>query len=67
MSPVPNAEYAWDRGETHGGGPCARCGADPANGFASIYSDRRGTEWLCHPDNPDLPDCYSLWTPQVAP
>jgi hypothetical protein len=32
--------------ELHGGGPCARCGHDPACGFAQVNDD-----WLCHTDD----------------
>jgi hypothetical protein len=35
----------------NGLGPCKRCGADPAQGWAQI-----GDDWYCHPD--DGPDCY---------
>lgn len=33
---------------------CARC-SKPAEGYAFINSQR-----FCHPDNPILPDCYTL-------
>jgi hypothetical protein len=41
--------------EVVGHGPCARCGADPARGFASI-SDADGERWYCHDDDAD---CYT--------
>lgn len=41
--------------ELHGNGPCAACGKNPAEGYASIYLD--GVErWYCHPD--EGPSCY---------
>jgi hypothetical protein len=43
-----------------GGGPCGVCGANPARGFASAWVGDKQV-WLCHPDETDLPDCYSQW------
>lgn len=38
-------------------GPCARCGQDPAEGFASIWTAATGERWYCHGD--DGPSCYA--------
>ena len=34
---------------------CARCGKDPADGFASIYQDGE-EQWFCHDDEGE--SCY---------
>lgn len=37
-------------------GPCAACGKDPAEGYASRWTAETGTQWLCHPDEGE--SCY---------
>lgn len=47
-----------DEFEVTGPGPCARCGKDPAEGFASTWNATDGEQWLCHGDDDESPTCY---------
>lgn len=40
-------------------GPCARCGRNPALGFASMSAGDGPMLWYCHTDDPDAGDCYT--------
>lgn len=37
---------------------CYRCGKDPAEGFASIWTAATGKLWYCHGDDDESPTCY---------
>lgn len=39
-------------------GPCARCGKNPAAGYASTWSQADGEKWYCHGDDDESPTCY---------
>lgn len=39
-------------------GPCYRCGKNPAEGYASIWTPEHGQRWFCHGDDDDDPTCY---------
>jgi hypothetical protein len=38
--------------------PCYRCGKNPAEGFASVWTAKDGERWYCHGDDDEDPTCY---------
>ena len=38
--------------------PCYRCGKNPAEGFASVWTAATGERWYCHGDDDESPTCY---------
>lgn len=46
--------------------PCYRCGKNPAEGFASIWTQATGERWYCHGDDDESPTCYEA-APQPFP
>lgn len=45
--------------------PCFRCGKNPAEGFASVWTAATGERWYCHGDDDD-PSCYEAATTLVG-
>lgn len=43
--------------ESDAGRPCYRCGKDPAEGYASVWTAVEGERWYCHGDDDDV-TCY---------
>lgn len=44
--------------EKDGGRPCHRCGKDPADGYASVWTAAEGERWYCHGDDDEGASCY---------
>lgn len=40
---------------------CARCGQDPAEGYASFWTQATGKVWLCHGDENMCENCITPW------